>query len=220
MLMLATKRVLLLSLIAAAVMLLFASTREWMHVDLVEGAATVTQLRITGQVTATGVMPIALALLAVGVTLTIAGRVMRTLLAALVALLGVWIVLTSFTAARGEESDLVALAGAELSQVTGLGASEHMSAVARVSVTPWPLVTVGLGALTVLIGIAIVVWGRNWKTAGRKYESTARRSGTPNGSVADRISDWDSLSDGDDPSEEESVNPADKNSPGVSSSDS
>ena len=195
-----SKRYLVFGLIILAVLLLFSATRVWVNIELVEGAATVSHLNVTGQAAATGVMPIALALLAISVTLTLAKRIMRVVLAVITVLLGLWIAVTAMATARGGTEALVAAASSELSQVTGLGSSDQISAVSAVGRSPWPAVAVIAGALVAIIGVAIIIWGRSWKAAGQRYETGTAHENRRKNSAPDRISDWDTLSDGNDPS--------------------
>lgn len=199
--MFSSKRNLVAALFLLALLLLIAATQVWVHLGLVEGAAAVGLVSVTGQQIATGVMPMSLALLAIAVTLTIAGRVMRVVLAVLAVTFGGWIAVVSFVSSGGARNDLVAAAGAELSQVTGLGASEHPAIVADATSTAWPVVSAVAGVLIVAIGVSVFIVGRGWKSGGRKYESgKSVRGASIKTQTSDRISDWDSLSDGDDPS--------------------
>ena len=58
-----------------------------------------------------------------------------------------------------------------------------------------------VGILAVIFGAVVVIFGGRWGAAGRKYDSENARRSAPSAGP-DRISDWDSLSGGADPSDE------------------
>ena len=216
-----SKRFVIFGLMVVAGVLLLSATRNWIRFELVEGAATVTHLEVSGQVAATGILPISLALLAIAVTLSIAGRAMRVVLGALIVLLGAWVSFSSFQPISGGTAALVRTAATELSSVTGLGPSEHDAAVAGASPSAWPAVAGCFGVLVIVIGVVAILRGRTWKAAGQKYTSGSRAHSRSQNGGSDRISDWDALSDGADPSlEEDTVTESRTESPGSSSPDS
>jgi hypothetical protein len=62
-------------------------------------------------------------------------------------------------------------------------------------------VSVLAGVLAVVLGAIVLLFSGRWGSAGRKYDSAPTVAGTAGG-APDRISDWDSLSDGTDPSDD------------------
>ena len=194
------KRTLVLLLLVGAAVILVASTQVWATFSLAPGAATVTEVAVTGQQTTPALMPIAIALIAAAVTLSIAGKVLRPILAIVTALLGGGIAVVCIGRVFGSSADLVASAGAALSEVTGLGASDHTGIVVEAHQSVWPAIAAGAGLCVAIIAVIVCVVGRSWTTGGRRYESAAPR--TAAGGRTDRISDWDAISEGDDPSDD------------------
>ena len=199
------KRSLVLLLLAGAAVILVASTQVWATFALAPGAATVTEVAVTGQQTTPALMPIAIALIAASVTLSIAGKVLRPVLAAVTALLGGGIAVVCIRRVFGSTGDIVASAGAPLSEVTGLGASDQTGIVLEAHQSVWPAVAAGAGLFVALIAVIVCIVGRSWTTGGRRYESSPAR--TTAGGRTDRISDWDAISEGDDPSEDAAAGP-------------
>jgi hypothetical protein len=117
--------------------------------------------------------------------------VFRFVLGSLEALLGVTVVLSGVLAL----ADPVKAATASISDATGVAGSDAVAAlVANVSITAWPWVATVAGALLVLLGGVVVGSAARWPGSGRKY--SAVRIAAEDGSAVD---DWDSLSDGNDP---------------------
>ena len=150
-------------------------------------------VEVTGHAANAALSPVAIALVAAALALTIAGPIFRRVLGALVALLGVgMIALTANVIA----SPLGAVSG-RITELTGIagGASTNMVVWSQLSVWAW--VSLAAGVLAVLLGLVIIIFGGRWVAGGRKYD-TAGAAAAPAGGT-DRISDWDALSDGDDP---------------------
>lgn len=141
--------------------------------------------------------PVSIALVAAALALTIAGPVFRRVLGALVVLLGVGLVALTWTVLA---APLGSVSGA-ITELTGLTGGAAGSAVTWIQVSPWVYVNLVVGCVAVLLGAVIIVLGGRWRAGGRKY-NTEQVRGTATQDGPDRISDWDSLSSGDDPSDE------------------
>lgn len=196
-----TKRPLIFALLVVSVFLLIASTQVWARYGLSEGAAVVDEVELRGQQTLLGVMPIAIALIAISIVLSISGRAARALLALLAALLGGWVVVTSTMFVYQPWYRTVEAGASPITEVTGLGPADHGSVVSDTDTTAWPLLAAAAGVMVVLIALAVIVLGWHWSEAGRKYESGTKRKTRSQAPAADRISDWDALSEGDDPTQ-------------------
>lgn len=195
------KRTLVILLLLGAALLLVASTQVWADFRLVPGSATVSDVAVTGQQSAPALMPIGIALIAASVTLSIAGRVLRLVIALVSALLAGGVAVLCIRRVFGSSSELVASAGAPLSEVTGLGASDHAGLVAEAHLTIWPAIAAAAAVFIAIVAVVVAVVGGSWATGGRKYDS-APRPDTGAGRT-DRISDWDAISEGHDPSDEQ-----------------
>ena len=185
---------------------LLASVQPWLHIELLPGVATVEELAVTGQQITPALTLIALAALATALVLTIAGRGFRRVIALLIIVLG------GGLAYSGVEAIVNPLDGASgsLEGVSGIAGEAQSALVSSVAVSAWPAVTVAVGIVLALAGVLILLFGSRWKQGGRKYESSteskrARAAGTATG---DRISDWEALSDGDDPTDDDYLDDA------------
>lgn len=199
-----SKLLLLAGIALAAAVALFAATQVWVALDLVEGAAAFERLELTGQQLNASISPVAIAGLAAALALTIAGLWLRRLLGLLVALLGAGIVAIA-VAVLG---DPWGAASVKLAEATGLAGAAQPELVRASETSPLIAVAAAAGAALVLLGASVLLLGGRWKAAGRKYETAgdAQTAAAASGGAAagadrehDRISDWDELSRGDDP---------------------
>lgn len=140
--------------------------------------------------------PIAIAIVAAALALSIAGPVFRRVLGVLVAGLGGGVAALAAIVIADPEAALTA----RVTELTGLAGHAGFAAVSSESLTVWSWVTLAAGVIAALAGLFVAVASGRWGTAGRKYESSSAKSPARS---HDRISDWDSLSDGDDPTDDD-----------------
>ncbi|MHA3684594.1 Trp biosynthesis-associated membrane protein [Leucobacter sp. HY1910] len=177
----------------AGAVALGAGSQPWIEIALEGGAAETP----SGYDLNAALSPVAIAVVAAALALSIAGPVFRRVLGVLVAGLGAGITALSVTAA----SDPVQAMTARVTELTGLAGHAGLASVLDYSLTPWSFVTAGAGVLAACAGIVVIFVSGRWAVAGRKYEASPAKD--PEAS-RDRISDWDSLSEGEDPTEAES----------------
>lgn len=192
------KALLILVTVVAGGLVLLASTRVWIDIDFVAGSAAVERTTVTGQKLNPAVALVAIAAIAAALVLTIAGRVFRRVVGALIALLGAGLVVVGVAVL----SSPVSGARQRIGELTGITGEAQASLVSAVRVSMWPTIVVALGAVLALVGVLVVVLGGRWRSAGRRYEAAGEstRSRAPRSTGEnDRISDWDALSGGDDP---------------------
>ncbi|MBL3700144.1 Trp biosynthesis-associated membrane protein [Leucobacter luti] len=172
---------------------LLAGAQPWVSFML-DGTHEV--VAVTGHEINAALSPVAIALVAAALALTIAGPVFRRVLGALVALLGAGLIALSVDIVT---APLSAVSG-RITEITGIvgGASTSMVVWSQLSVWAW--VSIAAGAVAVLLGLVVLVFGGRWAAGGRKYDTTGATA--PRSGGTDRISDWDALSDGDDPTED------------------
>jgi uncharacterized membrane protein (TIGR02234 family) len=186
------KRTAVILALIAAVVALIAATQPWLHAKLDSSVSADTSLEVTGKEANEALIPLALAVLAASVALTIAARVFRIILGVIVTLLGAGLVWASVS----HMVHPVQAASAELSTMTGLSGGSQFDLVQSHSSTVWPVIALIAAALAVFAGVVVLVWGNSWQAAGRKYETRIPSN------EHDRVADWDMLSHGDDPSED------------------
>ncbi|MFJ5698771.1 Trp biosynthesis-associated membrane protein [Arthrobacter sp. NPDC093139] len=184
--------VLLIAVLALAVF--GATTQTWLtvHLDpqqLGQTSAVQDGLEVQGSKAATTVTALALVALAGGLAASIAGRIARWVITAIIVLAAVGIVAAAATVL----ADPLAAAQGSIAAATGVSGS-----TADVSVTAFPVLAVVAGSLLALGGLLVIPAGRHWKIR-TKYDTAA--PGTPAAKVGpvDEIDSWDRLSRGDDP---------------------
>ncbi|MGR0219236.1 Trp biosynthesis-associated membrane protein [Agromyces sp. ZXT2-6] len=207
----------ILALLAGSGLSLLAWSQGWFTVRLVDGQATAggaTSIEVGGAVASPALAALALAGLALAGALAIAGPVIRLALGVLAIVLGGSVVLAAWLSL----ADPVAAVSAAVADATGVaGAGPTAELVGAVTVTAWPYAAVAGGVLIGTAGVVVLVTGRAWATS-RRYGGGARMvaDGTiDEAAPADRaVDDWDGLSRGDDPTDEERDH-ADGDGPGT-----
>ncbi|MEJ8285333.1 Trp biosynthesis-associated membrane protein [Curtobacterium citreum] len=185
-------------LVAGVIMLSW--TQTWFTVDLHAGAAVTSTVDADGAAVVPQYTALAIASLALFLAMTIAGRVLRVVLACVEILLGVGVVVSGITAL----GDPIAAAKGAVGEVAGVS---DLAAVRRVvsgvDVSLWPAVGIVGGVLAVLLGIVVIVVQRSWPGPSRKYGAATAGAASDARAKApverDAVVDWDDLSAGVDP---------------------
>lgn len=194
----ARKSTLVLVIAALALAVFGTTTQTWLtvHLDptqLGQAANSQDGLQVQGSKAATTVTALALVALAGGLAASIAGRISRWVITAIILLAAAGIV----GAAAVVQADPLAAAQGSIAAATGISGSN-----VQVGVTAFPAVAVVAGFLLGLSALAIMPAGRYWKSR-TKYDAAAagNHAGTAAGGrpPADEIESWDRLSRGDDP---------------------
>jgi MFS family permease len=193
----ARKSTLVLVIAALALAVFGTTTQTWLtvHLDPTQlGQAVNSQdgLQVQGSKAATTVTALALVALAGGLAASIAGRIARWIITAIILLAAAGIV----SAAAIVQADPLAAAQGSIAAATGISGSN-----VQVDVTAFPALAVVAGVLLGLSALAIVPAGRYWK-ARTKYDTAPTRAGAGTAAPAgspDEIDSWDRLSRGDDP---------------------
>lgn len=185
-------------LVAGVIML--AWTQTWFTVDLHAGAAVTSTVDADGAAVVPQYTALAIASLALFLAMTIAGRVLRIVLACVEILLGLGVVVSGITAL----GDPVAAAKGAIGAVAGVSdVTAVRRVVSGVDVSLWPAVGIAGGVLAVLLGIVVIVVQRSWPGPSRKYgAATAGAAADARAKapvVRDAVVDWDDLSAGVDP---------------------
>lgn len=154
------------------------------------GAEDVT---VNGADAAPGVASAALVVLVAGLVLGLAGRVTRILAVAGVVLGGV-LAAASAAVFVADPVPAVRQAAGAVSGATDLASDPVLTA--------WPVVSIVVAILAILVGAALPWLAGSWQRVGRRYETGSDAQG-PQAGAATRtraMDDWDALSRGDDPS--------------------
>lgn len=147
-------------------------------------------VRVSGAGAAPAVPATALVLAAAAAALALAGRAGGWVVAAVVGLGG----LALGAAAGAVLADPDAPALTAVAARTGV---DHLTGPAATTAGPW--VTLALGVVTVAAAVALVRASARWRAPSRRHEGAATRAGP----AGDEQSDWDALSRGADPSQEQ-----------------
>ena len=156
----------LLLVALCAVLVMVAWSQTWLSLSLTQGVGGEAPLPVTGQIMAPGLSAFGLTSLALLAALALAGPVFRIVLGAVQVALGVGIIVSTLSAL----ADPIAAAAPALIDITGL---QNIPALKEIvssqSTTAWPYVSLGVGVLTAVTGIFILITARLWPRSGRKY---------------------------------------------------
>ncbi|MDC7802613.1 Trp biosynthesis-associated membrane protein [Sphingomonas sp. BLCC-B65] len=191
-----------LSIIAGGALAIISSTQTWLDVALDAGATA--SLTVAGAKAFTLLAPLSLAALALGLALTVVGRVLRYAFGAVAVIIGGTLLIGAGRIAIEHPVDAVSAA---VTTATGLSGTDAIDGlVASITSTPWPWLTVVAGALVAVGGVLTLATSHRWRGSGRRYRTdnpSPSAAGSATGAAASRphdaIESWDDLSHGDDP---------------------
>jgi uncharacterized membrane protein (TIGR02234 family) len=185
-----------LAIVLGGAAAIIGSTQPWLSVTLRAGATEA--LPVPGASALPLLAPLSLAALALGLALTVVGRVLRYAFGVLATVIGGALLVGA--ARIGLEHPLDAVA-AVVTKATGLsGDSAIAELVDSVSGTAWPFVAAVAGAVIAAGGILTLATAHRWRSGGRRYRRDVTREQVESGSRPhDAIDSWDDLSHGDDP---------------------
>jgi uncharacterized membrane protein (TIGR02234 family) len=172
---------------------LLAWTMPWFIVTLGGGEAAAPVVTVAGDVAAPALAALGLAGLALVAALAIAGPVFRIILGVLFAAIGASIALSAWSAA----ADPITASGPLVTEATGIAGEQSIRDLIESSQsTAWPALTIAIGILAVLVGLAIAATARRWPSGSSRYQAVRLEDADAPRSA---VSDWDQLSDGSDP---------------------
>ncbi len=209
-----TQRNTLVAFIVLALSALISATQVWVIFTFKPQASVVPELAVSGSEAAPIVFALSVAAIASALVAAIASKILRIFLILVVFAAGAGLtILTIFTVA-----DIVATSASILSSELGLaGATTLQREIDAVTLTVFPYATLTLGGiLTLLAGLAIAP-SLHWVSSGRRFskqrvsgqsqgselrtvDAPGENSGSQHSVELDRFSDWDALTDGEDPS--------------------
>ena len=194
---------LILGVLAASGLALLSWTQVWIVAGVATSGSAQEHLEVTGTTASPALTALALAGLALGAALTIAGPIIRVVLGLLEVLLGASVFLGGFLALR----DPAGASAAAVTDATGISGKESIVvALVDLTVSAWPFVALASGVFMALVGVGIVVTARRWPGPTTRYQSVRLEPARPTGAddtaeapPRDAVDDWDELSRGDDP---------------------
>ncbi|MDQ1529342.1 MAG: hypothetical protein QOH77_1132 [Actinomycetota bacterium] len=177
---------------AIAGLTMLTTTQNWWTLHL-EGHT----VPVPGSSAAPALTSLALCGLALAAALAIAGPVIRLILGIIQLFIAFTIVLSSIQSLSDPEQPSASL----MTTATGIsGEASLRKLIESVAYTPWGWIAIFVGVLTFLAGIWLLATFRFWPVASRKYQSVRF---APAGGPRDAVIDWDALSDGADPTDDE-----------------
>lgn len=172
---------------------IISSTQTWLTVERADAGAVIL---VPGASALPLLAPLSLAVLALGLALTITGPVIRLVLGVLA--LGTSFLLGGMTIGLFVTEPLTA-AASTVTETTGLaGRSAIADIVASIALSPWPVFAMIGWIILLLASLTVLGTWRRWKSGGRRYRTDAPRATGGSGPV-DAIDSWDDLSRGTDP---------------------
>ena len=174
------------AVLAGAVAVL-ASTQPFASATVLGSRAPIV---VTGQQVAPALAPLGIVALALALALTIAGRVARVVLGALLVLLGVGVVAVALPSVFDDA------VGTRAAITAATGVTDVAPLVVARSGTAWPAVAIVAGLLAAVLGVLVLLRGHRWATGGRRFRADA-----PAVDTRDPVSEWDALTRGADPTD-------------------
>ncbi|MGP0221502.1 MULTISPECIES: Trp biosynthesis-associated membrane protein [unclassified Paenarthrobacter] len=184
----ARKSTLVLATAILAFAVFGATTQTWIEVHLDPASTASSTLDVPGNKAATAVTALAIVALAGGLAASIAGKIARWIIAAIVVLSGAGIILAAVTVL----ADPLGAAQGSIAAATGVSGGQ-----AEVAATAFPVLAIVAAALLAVCGLLLPIAGRYWK-ARTKYDASSRGA-APTSEPVDEIDSWDRLSRGEDP---------------------
>lgn len=185
---------------------LLAWSQTWFDLVLASGAGAHVNaevIPVPGSVASPALAALGLAGLALAAALALAGPAIRVVLGVLEVVLGGCLVLAASLAL----ADPVVAVSASVTEATGVaGDGPTADLVGTAVATLWPVVAIVGGVLVLAAGVLVLATGTRWPVSSRRYRSglepaDAARGGR--GASERAINDWDELSRGDDPTDDE-----------------
>ena len=177
---------------AIAGLTMLTTTQNWwtLHLD----GHTVP---VPGSSAAPALTSLALCGLALAAALAIAGPVIRLILGIIQLFIAFTIVFSSIQSLSDPEQSSASL----MTTATGIsGDASLRKLIESVAYTPWGWIAIFVGVLTFLAGIWLLATFRFWPAASRKYQAVRFAAV---GGPRDAVVDWDTLSGGADPTDDE-----------------
>lgn len=167
-----------------------SATQPWLHVEIATSAEIVP---VPGADAIAVLTPLGLTVLALAGVLALVGRVLRYILAAIAAAIGLWLLAATIPLLAEPPISAVSGTVTELTGIAGADAVEGL--VTGIAVTAWPAVSLVLWAALILTAGFVAASAHRWRSTGRRFRTDAAAGPGP----VDAVDSWDELSRGTDP---------------------
>ncbi|SEB77031.1 Trp biosynthesis-associated membrane protein [Microbacterium hydrocarbonoxydans] len=172
---------------------IISSTQTWLTVERADAGEAIL---VPGASALPLLAPLSLAVLALGVALSIIGPILRLVFGVLAAAASLFLGWTTLQLLLTEPLRAVT---PTVTETTGLAGSAAIAdVVAGIQLSPWPVVTLVGWVLLLAASVVVLLTWRRWKSGGRRYRTDAAHVEASAGPV-DAIDSWDDLSRGTDP---------------------
>ncbi|WEG10531.1 Trp biosynthesis-associated membrane protein [Microbacterium horticulturae] len=171
-----------------------SATQTWLHVSLAGAASD--DLAVSGTAALAVATPLCLAVLALGVALSIVGRVLRYVFGGIAVVIAAVLGYLTAVVVATRPVSAVARTVTDATGITGDDPVAHL--IASMSVTAWPFVMLAGMIVLLVTGVFILLTAHTWTTSGRRYRTDVVGAAPTTGTL-DAVDSWDDLSRGDDP---------------------
>jgi hypothetical protein len=172
---------------------IISSTQTWLTVERSDAGEAIL---VPGASALPLLAPLSLAVLALGVAMSIVGPVLRLVFGILGLASALFLAWTTLQLFLGEP---LAAVRTTVTETTGLAGDAAVADIVRgIALSAWPVIALVGWLLLVLASVVVLLTWRRWKTGGRRYRTDAPHGAESAGPV-DAIDSWDDLSRGTDP---------------------
>lgn len=172
---------------------IISSTQTWLTVARTDAGEAIL---VPGASALPLLAPLSLAVLALGIALSIVGPVLRLIFGILGGAASLFLGWTTLQLLLTEPLSAV---GPTVTETTGLaGGAAIADVVAGIELSAWPVMTLIGWIILLAASLVVLVTWRGWKRGGRRYRTDAAHVAATTGPV-DAIDSWDDLSRGTDP---------------------
>jgi uncharacterized membrane protein (TIGR02234 family) len=178
-----------LGLLAAGALALFAVTRSWATATVRSPGVPVDQVQASGADGAPVLVALAIVVVAAGLAVVASGGWLRQVIG---------LVIASVAACAAVRALSLDVAGAPLARALADSPANLGSARPVADLSSWPVVATVAFALAAVLGLAVVVFGRQWPRLGTRYDRAARTR-PEQVDATDEAEVWRALDDGRDP---------------------
>lgn len=188
--------VLLFSLLLSLVVLLSWS-QTWVNLTVSFSSSSAPQ-QLSGEFLAPAIPGLVFLTIAAIAVLAISGKIFRKILSGVLMLSGLGIFVISVNVI----SDPVQSSLSQLSVITGINNPDELSALVEESfISPWPFISAASSLLLIATSVIIFFTSAKWLSSSRKYDtSTQVPTSLESAPQSEKnISQWDTLSQGSDP---------------------